>query len=146
MQGLIPKFDTSKWMSKRYKYATVILATLTCYTGYQRLMAPTFGDQIRLVFPEFKEGDKKSRTVIILSSNQLQYLLKTCSLQGKHVSPVKADKGLSADVYFDSVGMSKVLKLSEKDAYVKVEPGITLVDLSRHLAPVFQVPLTYPVD
>ena len=60
-----------KGMQRRYKYATVIIATLTCYKGYQKLMAPTFGDKIRLVFPEFKEGDKKSRTVRVLSVNQL---------------------------------------------------------------------------
>ena len=59
---------SSKWggLPKRYKYASLLLAGAATYTGYHRYMAPSFEDKIRLVFPEYKKGNK---TVRVISSN-----------------------------------------------------------------------------
>lgn len=133
-------------LPKRYKYAAMVLGTVATYTGYHRHMAPTFEDKIRLVFPDFAAASGK-RVVKILSQNQLQYLLKTCAEEGKTVSPLSEGKSLPADVYFDNRGLSKIIKVSEKDGYVKVESGVKLIDLSNQLASTsYQVPLTYPVQ
>ena len=94
-----------------------------------------------MVFPDHKKG----ATLKILSSNQLQYLLKTCHEAGKSVAPVEL-KHLQTDIKFDNHTFNKVLKVCEKNRYCKVEPGITLLDLNKQLASVgdYAVPLTYP--
>lgn len=137
---------SSSFLPKRYKYATVALASMATYTVYHRYMAPTFEDKIRLVFPNFKATAAEGQRVVqVMSQNQLQYLLRTCAEEGKTVSPVQNDKGLPADVYFDNSGLSKVLKVSNKDGYAKVEAGVKLIDLRTQLAASYQVPLTYPI-
>lgn len=85
--------------------------------------------------------------------NQLQYLLKTCSEQGKTVAPISMQTNSSsppADVYYDITQFNKMIKFSPKLSYCKVEPGMTVPQLREHLAPSkmvdlnSSVPLTYP--
>ena len=60
----------------------------------------------------------------------MQYLLKKCCAEGKSVAPAHLSSLVPADVYFDNSPMARVLKVSMKDRYVKVEPGIKISELS----------------
>ena len=85
--------------------------------------------------------------VKVLSENQIQYLLRKCSEEGKTLAPLELSKTVQADVYYDASEMNKVLKLCKKNQYVKVQPGITLLELGNAISkelPSPSVPLTYP--
>ena len=63
----------------------------------------------------------------------MQYLLRKCCDENKTVAPAHKSGTVSADVYYENSEMDRVMKVSGKDRYVKVEPGITLNALSDQL-------------
>ena len=52
-----------------------------------------------------------------------------------------------ADVYYDNAKMNRVLKVcnTKGNMYCKVEPGLSILELNKQLAPNCSIPLTYPV-
>ena len=64
----------------------------------------------------------------------MQYLLRRCSEEGKTVAAAHLQRHTPADVYYECSKMDRVLKLSVKDRYIKVEPGLTLEKLNKILA------------
>ena len=62
--------------------------------------------------------------------------------------PVQLSSVLDADIYYENSAMSKILKAKPSDRYVKVQPGITLNELTKKLNKEFgnvsAVPLVYP--
>ena len=73
-------------MRRRLIYATIILGSANAaYKWHQAQNGTTFSDSVRLVFPDYDA--KANRTVKVVSMNQLQYLLKQCSEQGRTIAP-----------------------------------------------------------
>ncbi len=62
------------------------------------------------------------------------------------MAPCELSSTTSADVYFDNRIFNDVLKVSNKDRYVKTQPGISIIDLNKQLPQPFEVPLTYPQE
>ena len=58
-------------------------------------------------------------------------MLRRCSEYGKTAAPLHSKDKVDADVYFESSEMADVLKVSTRDRYVKVQPGISLATLRK---------------
>ena len=123
--------STKKKWPRRYKFLVGAPLAVMAYQGYQYYIQPSFEEKVRLVFPDYKQ---KGGVVKVLSENQIQYLLRKCSEEGKTLAPLELSKTVQADVYYDASEMNKVLKLCKKNQYVKVQPGITLLDLGNTIS------------
>lgn len=103
-------------MRRRLIYATIILgSSRAAYAHYHKVYGNGFVEDVQLVFPEYcknnRAGTAADKTVKLVSMNQLQYLLKTCSEAGRTVAPSSVSDN-EADVFFDSSSLfNKVLKL-----------------------------------